>query len=378
MEKTNSGKYREMIRINGKVIKSKSFIRKSDASSWKREMLSNRDKIGAFGSAIKPEMKFKDFSSMWIENKVKVHNSFRTLENYRSDLKNHLVPNFGYTGIGFISSKQVSELVSKMKNKNLSNRTINKAVTLLKTILNDAVKWEYLNKNPIYGFPELKVQERTDHYLSELEIRRLLIASYNSSINPILLTALNSGMRLGEILGLQFDMIDMERGHIHVTRTLTRKGIKEETKTSKKRIIPMNQTLKNLFVDLFKSQKSPTWVFARENGSYFDVNHISQREFKKVLIKANIASSFRFHDLRHTYASHFVMKGGDIFTLQKILGHSKIEMTQRYSHLSQSYLNNAVKIIDFGSEENESEPNMNHAQILDLEKCSKKLMVSSH
>jgi integrase len=378
MEKTNSGKFREMIRINGNVIKSKSFIRKSDASTWKREMLSNRDKIGAFGSMAKPEMKFSEFSSMWLEKKVKVHNSFRTLENYNSDLKNHLLPSFRYTGIGFVSSKQVTELISKMKQENLSNRTINKVVTLLKTILNDAVKWDYLNKNPIHGFQELKVQERTDQFLSVLEIKRLLMVSHNSPINPILITALNSGMRLGEILGLQFDMIDMERCHIHVARTLTRKGIKEETKTSKKRIIPMNQTLKELFTELIRKQKSPIWVFTRENGEHFDVNHVSQREYKNALIKANISSRFRFHDLRHTYASHFVMKGGDIFTLQKILGHSKIEMTQRYSHLSQGYLNNAVKIIDFNRDISESEPNVNQGSIFYLEESSKKLMVSNH
>lgn len=140
----------------------------------------------------------------------------------------------------------------------------------------------------------------------------------------------------------------------------------------------MNQTLKKLFSDLFRRQKSPVWVFTKENGEHFDVNHVSQREYKKALIKANIAPSFRFHDLRHTYASHFVMKGGDVFTLQKILGHSKIEMTQRYSHLSQEYLNSAVKIIDFHRDISVSEPNVNQASVFYLEESPKKLMVSIH
>lgn len=373
MEKTNSGKFREMIRINGRAIKSKSFIRKSDASAWKRRMLSEKDKIGAYGTSTNPDLKFSEFVKIWMEKKVQVQNSFRTHENYTSDIKNHLLPNFGYSGIGFVSSKQVTDLISKMKSKGLSNRTINKVITLLKTILNDAVRWDYLSKSPIYGFQELKVQDRSDTYLTDLEIQRLMIASHNSPIKPIIMTALNSGMRLGEILGLQFDRIDLERGQIHVTRTLTRKGIKEGTKTSKKRVIPMNATLKGLFLELFRRQKSPIWCFSKDSGEPFDVNHISQREFKEALLKAKIPTNFRFHDLRHTYASHFVMKGGDLFTLQKILGHSTIQMTQRYAHLSNEYLDQAVKIIDFGGDFEASEPNVNQetfTQVTELFKSS--------
>jgi integrase len=376
MEKTSSGKFREMIRINGRAIKSPSFIRKSDASAWKRRMLTEKDKLGAFGTSSTPDLKFSDFVNIWLEKKVKVHNSFRTLENYRSDIKNHLLPNFGYTGIGFISSKLVTDLISKMKNKGLTNRTINKVIILLKTILNDAVRWDYIPKSPIFGYQELKVQDRSDTYLNDLEIKRLIIASHSSPLKPIIITALNSGMRLGEILGLQFDRIDLERGHIHVTRTLTRKGIKEGTKTSKKRIIPMNATLKELFWNLFKSQKSPIWCFARDNGEPFDVNHISQREFKKLLLKAQIPPKFRFHDLRHTYASHFVMKGGDLFTLQKILGHSSVQMTQRYAHLSHEYLDQAVKIIDFRGESELVEPNMNQDSLKNVVSLSKNLAIS--
>ncbi len=124
---------------------------------------------------------------------------------------------------------------------------------------------------------------------------------------------------------------------------------------------------------MFKNQKSPQWVFAKESGEPFDVNHLSQREFKKALTKAHIASNFRFHDLRHTYASHFVMKGGDLFTLQRILGHSTIQMTQRYAHHSQEYLNQAVKIIDFNRNFEPIEPNVNqetYSQVTELFKSS--------
>jgi hypothetical protein len=73
----------------------------------------------------------------------------------------------------------------------------------------------------------------------------------------------------------------------------------------------------------------------------------------------------QFHDLRHIFASHFVMKGGDIFVLQRLLGHSSIQMTQRYAHMSQNYLNEASQIINFKTESDEDAPDLNHSDVIE-------------
>jgi integrase len=362
--KDGSKRYREMIRFNGQTKKSPSFKKISDAKNWKREMENKKAKLASFGSMAQPEIQLKDFLEIWIEKKLNIHNSPRTKENYMSDLKNHIKPEFEFTGIGFINHDRMATLVSKLKNKGLKPRTINKVINRTKTILNDAVRWEYLNKSPLHSFKELKVQDQPMRFLNEIEINQLLIASRGTTSHPIIVTALNGGLRLGEILALKPDRVNLNSGHFYVSRTLTRHGIQEQTKTHKARAIPMNDTLKALFTDLFRSQRSPEWMFTKENGKPFDINHYSQREFKKLLKKANLDTSIRFHDLRHTYSSHFVMNGGSIFDLQKILGHKDIKHTQIYSHLSQDYLKNAVQIINFDGGFNTHEPYMNHKSSL--------------
>ena len=91
------------------------------------------------------------------------------------------------------------------------------------------------------------------------------------------------------------------------------------------------------------------YVFTKRSGLPFDINHMAQREFKGMLLKANLPSSVRFHDLRHTYASQFVMSGGKLEVLQKLLGHKTMDMTQRYAHLAKEVIKEASNVVSFGN-----------------------------
>jgi integrase len=342
-------KYRETIRINGKAVKSPVFDRKSDANAWKARMVTERQKNLSSGTSYKPTMKLSQFVEKWITSKVDVKNSVRTKEAYLGDLKNHILPILGERGIGQISEESTGQLIKSLKDKGLGNRTINKVLIVLKTILNDAVKWKYLPQSPIHAYPELKVQERPDFFLSKLQISQLLIASHGEEIEPVVIVALNTGMRVGEVLGLCWDRVNLSEGFIEVTRTLTRHGLSESTKTNTKRTIYMNDVLKSLFLNLRNAQKNPQFVFTKASGEPFDINHMAQREFKEVLVKAKLPSSVRFHDLRHTFASQFVMNGGKLEVLQKLLGHKTLEMTQRYAHLAKEVIKEASNVVSFGN-----------------------------
>ena len=103
------------------------------------------------------------------------------------------------------------------------------------------------------------------------------------------------------------------------------------SKNNKKRYIPLNNDMVELLRSLPK--KSDNYVF---HGRYGNPIKGIKDPWKNTLIKAGI-SNFRFHDLRHTFASHFVMKGGDILTLKEILGHSSLKMVERYAHLANEY-----------------------------------------
>ena len=349
--KRKSGlRYREMIYINGQLFKSPVFKRKTDAKEWKKQKEIERSQLSIYGHISKPNLKLEEFIDEWLEIKVKNKNSMRTFETYHSDIKNHIKPILGKVGIGYIGIDKADLLVSSLKAKGLSNRTINKVMSCLKTIINDAVSYQYIPRSQLVSYKELKVQDKPEKIFTEMEIHRLIDANKNEKYLAPILFALNLGTRLGETLGLQFDRVSVSSNTVEITRTLTRKGLQEVTKTSKKRSLPMNKVVRSLIEKQISEQQNPTWVFTDDKGEPFDVNHFTQRFVKKALRKAGLDESFNFHSCRHTMASHFMMNGGNIYTLQKLLGHSDISMTQRYSHLSKNFLEESASIVEFGGD----------------------------
>ena len=156
-------------------------------------------------------------------------------------------------------------------------------------------------------------------------------------------------MRKGELAGLCWDRIDFSMNTITVTRTKDRFELKERTKTNHVRIIPMNEICRATLLKVFKnnSEKSE-FVFLDSSGKPFRPHHIGRDLLKKQKL-AGITNIIRFHDLRHTFASQYVMNGGNIYDLQKFLGHTSIVMTQVYAHQSQEYLQTAMKGFNLGS-----------------------------
>ena len=141
---------------------------------------------------------------------------------------------------------------------------------------------------------------------------------------------------------------------IEVGRIRDKHGLRPTTKGGNRRIVPMNQQVLALFKKLFNefNEKRQTgaqndFVFKDTRGEPFGVQHV-YRSFSRAQKRAGLDRRFRFHDLRHTFASHFMMNGGNLYDLQKIMRHSKIEMTMRYAHLAPDHLADAVNIVSFG------------------------------
>ena len=145
-----------------------------------------------------------------------------------------------------------------------------------------------------------------------------------------------------------------------VIRSRDRDGHKDTTKTKTIRHVPMNPVAKAALSYLYdRRPDGHDFVFANQDGTPMDVQHV-YRDFQLAAIKAGLKHKIRFHDLRHTFASHFMMNGGNAYDLQKILGHSKFEMTQIYAHLSADHLIEASKIVSFGSVGTKSSPPLVH------------------
>ena len=146
-----------------------------------------------------------------------------------------------------------------------------------------------------------------------------------------MVTALHTGMRKSEILNLKWVDVDFDQKLITIG----------DTKNGEIRYIPMNETLTEALESVKKYAYSP-YVFCNDNGNrYGDI----KKGFSAALKRAGI-TTFRFHDLRHTFASYLVMSGVDIRTVQELMGHKSIEMTCRYAHLSPDHKQSAVKCLD--------------------------------
>lgn len=215
------------------------------------------------------------------------------------------------------------------RSKVVSPATVNRELACLKHMLNKAVEWQMLEVNPAKNVKLLRENNQRLRYLTRQEIERLYESSPDH-LKPIILTALLTGMRKGEILSLKWEDIDFDQGVIFV----------RDSKNGEMREIPINdQLMLTLKGEKFKSP----YVFAKEDGKH----RISIRTaFKKAVKRAKI-KDFRFHDLRHTFASHLVMSGVDLMTVKELLGHKTINMTLRYAHLSSDHKRHAVNSLRF-------------------------------
>ncbi len=241
----------------------------------------------------------------------------------------------------FFSGKRLNEitpiLIEQYKGKRLNQdkkkpATVNRELAGLKCMFNWAIKNGKATQNPVKQVKLFKEDNTRIRYLSKEEIKKLLECSknYHPNILPILVTALCTGMRKGEILNLKWEDVNFEQGII----------LLKNTKSGKMREIPMSSFLQETLKKCF-DRSDGVYVFCNEERKpYKSIDTIFQRVLKRTGI-----TDFCFHDLRHTAASYLIMLGVDLATVKDILGHQKIEMTLRYAHLSPVHKRSAMELL---------------------------------
>jgi len=241
-------------------------------------------------------------------------------------LKTRLLPAFGAE----LPVRRLSETLiaqyEKQRAGEVSAFTVANELTILRHMLRLGRRWGYLDQVPEIDMP--KKPEPRERYLEEAEIGQLLKAcraSRNPYLAAIVTLALNTGMRKGETLGLEWPRVDLSTSRLTLYKT----------KSGKPRGIPVNRAVYDVLVALEpEPERRQGFVFARRDGAAWG----QVRTAFTSALKAAAITGFRFHDLRHTFASHFMMRGGSLYDLKEILGHSDIKMTMRYAHLSPDYL----------------------------------------
>jgi len=233
------------------------------------------------------------------------------------------------------------------ENKGHKPATVNRYVATLKHMFTKAVDWNMVEEETLKRVRKVKLLEENNkrlRYLNKDECIALLNAC-KEHLKPIVITALNTGMRKEEILNLKWDNVDLKNGFI----------LLDITKNGERREIPINRTLKETLSGIVRRIDIPYVFYAvrnQQDSENKDVNIKTaqrfgniHRSFKTACKKAKIRD-FHFHDLRHTFSSQLVMAGIDLTTVKELLGHKTLTMTLRYSHLAPSHKVKAVDVLD--------------------------------
>lgn len=337
--KTSDGKtkYRALIRLKGYPPQSATFDRKTDARNW----------IVQTEAAIKEGRHFKTIES-------KKHTLAEMIDRYTEQVLCHKPRNannhkihlkwwraqLGYYLVFDVTPSRIAECRDRLmqettfKGTPRSPATAARYLATLSHLFNIAIReWEWLDSNPVSRIRKPVEPRGRVRFLDDQE-REALLAACKASESPLLypavVLAISTGMRYGEIMGLQWKDIDFER----------QRALLNETKNGERRAAPLVGLTYDLLKDLSKVRRlDNTHVFPGRNpGRPGDV----RTAWDNALKKAGLAD-FRFHDLRHTTASYLAMNGATLAEIAEVLGHKTLQMVKRYAHLSDAHTAGVVE-----------------------------------
>mgnify|MGYP000106101919 FL=1 len=313
---------------------------KTERSDAEYVLLCRRKEIkeGILPDIRKVNYKFAELAREY-DNTVQIQKGYRSKKTFIRQLQEK----FGHLYIRNIDTRKVERWQSTLL-KTSKPATANRKLACLKHMMTKAVDWNMASEDMLKQVRKVKFVKERNRRLRFLDVEECqrLIRCCSPHLKPMVVTALNTGMRRGEILGLKWEQVDLRFGFISL----------EDTKSGEGREIPINNALKSLFEGMPHSIES-VYVFTGIDGDpYKEI----KRSFNTALRRAEIHYA-TFHTLRHTFASHLVMKGVDLTTVKELLGHKSLTMTLRYSHLAPEHKMKAVKVLDSVYENTEKECN---------------------
>ncbi len=220
----------------------------------------------------------------------------------------------------------------------ISPTTVNRELAVLKNMFSKAEQWGLIPDSSLKIVRKVRLTKENNSRLRFLSVEEMaaLVESCAKGLREIVIFALNTGCRRGEIFSLTWDHVDLKHGFIRIA----------DSKNGESRDIPINTILAGMFRGIIRRIDSP-YVFTNpDTGTrYQDVKRSFATACRKALIR-----DFNFHDLRHTFASHLVMSGVDLTTVSRLLGHKSLSMTLRYSHLAPNHLKRAVEVLPWSEQ----------------------------
>jgi integrase len=336
--KTSEGKtrFRVLVRLKGYPAQSATFDRKTDAKKWAQQT----------ESAIREGRHFKTAEA-------KKHTLGEMIDRYLRDVLPHRKKGqqkqksllewwkeaLGPYALAEVTPALIAECRDQLLNGTTyrgtqrSPATVVRYMAALSVVFNLAVnEWEWLEVSPMAKVKKPKEPRGRVRFLDQEERERLLDACHKSRsrlLYPIVVLAISSGMRQGEILGLTWKDVDFIR----------RRVVLHETKNDERRAVPVTGLAHELLQELSKVRRIDSHLVFPGNNPEKPVDF--RHDWEKALKEAKI-EDFRFHDLRHTAASYLAMNGATLAEIAEVLGHKTLQMVKRYAHLSEAHTASVV------------------------------------
>ena len=308
-----------------------------------------REQIKQGGYTQNRNITLKTYFSEWIEQK-KLNTKINSIRLYKRQYYNHIDRYLGNKKIKDIERREILKMQGELS-KTLSPASVNNIIVILNMILNDAVIDEIIIKNPANRIKALKAEkkatETTHRALTKQEQTDFMAELKDNYYYSYIALMLASGMRSGEVSALTWQDIDYKNNVIHVMRTVTKQenGTMAVGKTAKSdagvRDIPITATIRKILQenkakrDIIPFDNS--YVFVSPYGNIVANQHINdaiRATIKRLNDAGKQIEPFTSHAMRDTFATRYIEQGGNMQTLQKILGHSSITMTMDiYAHV---------------------------------------------
>ena len=295
----------------------------------------------------------------WLEGYVKTNCSQRTLDGYQSITETHLIPALGQVQLKHLHPQAIQSYYGKAVEK-LSPRTVAKHHRLLSQALKYAVRQGFLARNPCELVDSPSWKGKAMRTLTPGEVEVLFTIAEDNYYYPVYYTAVSTGLRQAELLGLRWRDIDLDYLSISVSQVLyKRRGIcqfKEPKTSHSRRRVAMTPKLA-LFLRKYKADRERLYrelgkeltldglVFPSIEGKPLDPCVLTHN-FTRIAKRAGL-SGVRFHDLRHTFASLMLLRGAKPKVISEALGHASVAFTMdTYSHIIEGMQEDAMALLD--------------------------------
>jgi integrase len=320
------------------------------------------------------ELTFEEFARKWLDDYVKPNNKYSEQLAKKYILSASLLPYFGRMPIGTIRAHDIERYKAQQIQRGFKNKTIMNRLTVLNKCLVTAYEWLELEGSP----PKIKWLKWTTpeiDYLSPDECE-LLMSHADGVIFELVLVALRTGMRQGELRGLQWSSVDWLARSVAIRHSRDdHQKVLVPPKNGRTRHIPLDT---DVYAVLYRRKRETGYVFLAPDGQPFNNDRLNNA-IRKLCKQAGLRK-IGWHTLRHTFASHLAMRGVPLPAIKELMGHANITTTMRYAHMAPSTLRAAIEMLnpktmiaeDFG------QPAVNKWQEMQRNQASEKVQAAKY